>query len=45
MEDVSVDEILDELLPDLMDIYEHKQVRLILSLIHIYCVGEPHKDR
>lgn len=28
-EDVSVDEILDELLPDLMDIYEHKQVRLI----------------
>lgn len=31
MEDVSVDEILDELLPDLMDIYEHKQVRLILK--------------
>ena len=29
MEDVSVDEILDELLPDLMDIYEHMQVRLI----------------
>ena len=29
MEDVPVDEILDELLPDLMDIYEHKQVRLI----------------
>ena len=29
LEDVSVDEILDELLPDLMDIYEHKQVRLI----------------
>ena len=29
MEDVSVDEIVDELLPDLMDIYEHKQVRLI----------------
>ena len=29
MEDVSVDEILDELLPDLMDIYEHKQVKLI----------------
>lgn len=29
MEDVSVDEILDELLPDLTDIYEHKQVRLI----------------
>ena len=29
MEDVSVDEILDELLPDLMDNYEHKQVRLI----------------
>lgn len=29
MEDVSVDEILDELLPNLMDIYEHKQVRLI----------------
>ena len=29
MEDVSVVEILDELLPDLMDIYEHKQVRLI----------------
>lgn len=28
MEDVSVDEILDELLPDLMDIYD-KQVRLI----------------
>lgn len=27
-EDVSVDEILDKLLPDLMDIYEHKQVRL-----------------
>lgn len=27
-EDVPVDEILDELLPDLMDIYEHKQVRL-----------------
>ena len=27
-EDVSVDEILDNLLPDLMDIYEHKQVRL-----------------
>lgn len=24
-----MDEILDELLPDLMDIYEHKQVRLI----------------
>lgn len=32
MEDVSVDEILDELLPDLMDIYEHKQVRLIRKL-------------
>lgn len=29
MEDVSVDEILDELLPDLTDIYEHKQVRLM----------------
>ena len=29
MEDVSVDEILDELLPDLMDIYEHKRVNLI----------------
>lgn len=29
MEDVPVDEILDELLPDLTDIYEHKQVRLI----------------
>ena len=28
-EDVSVDEILDNLLPDLMDIYEHKQVRLL----------------
>ena len=28
-EDVSVDEVLDELLPDLMDIYEHKQVRLL----------------
>lgn len=27
-EDVSVDEILDELLPDLMDIYEHKQIKL-----------------
>lgn len=29
VEDVSVDEILDNLLPDLMDIYEHKQVQLI----------------
>ena len=29
MEDVSVDEVLDGLLPDLMDIYEHKQVRLV----------------
>lgn len=29
MEDVSVDEILDNLLPDLMDIYEGKQVQLI----------------
>lgn len=29
MEDVSVDEILDELLPDLTDIYKHKQVRLM----------------
>lgn len=29
MEDVSVDEILDNLLPDLMDIYEWKQVQLI----------------
>lgn len=28
MEDVSVDEVLDDLLPDLMDIYEHKQIRL-----------------
>lgn len=28
LEDVSVDEILDNLLPDLMDIYEHKQIRL-----------------
>lgn len=28
MEDVSVDEILDDLLPDLMDIYEHKQIDL-----------------
>ena len=28
-EDVSVDEILENLLPDLMDIYEHKQVRLL----------------
>lgn len=28
MENVSVDETLDELLPDLMDIYEHKQVHL-----------------
>lgn len=28
MEDVSVDDILDGILPDLMDIYEHKQVRL-----------------
>lgn len=27
-EDVSVDEILDELLPDLMDIYEHKEIDL-----------------
>ena len=27
-EDVSVDELLDELLPDLMDIYEYKQIRL-----------------
>ena len=26
---MSVDEILDNLLPDLMDIYEHKQVRLV----------------
>lgn len=29
MENVSVDEVLDHLLPDLMDVYEHKQVRLI----------------
>ena len=29
LEDVSVDEILDNLLPDLMDIYEHKPVRLV----------------
>lgn len=29
MEDVSLDEELDRLLPDLMDIYEHKQVRLV----------------
>ena len=29
MEDVSVDEILDNLLPDLMDIYENKQVCLV----------------
>lgn len=29
MADVSVDEVLDGLLPDLMDIYEHKQVRLV----------------
>lgn len=29
VEDVSVNEILDNLLPDLMDIYEHKHVRLI----------------
>lgn len=28
LEDVSVDGILDHLLPDLMEIYEHKQVRL-----------------
>lgn len=28
-EDVSVDEVLDELLPDLMDIYEGKHIRLI----------------
>lgn len=27
-EDVSVDDLLDELLPDLMDIYEHKQIVL-----------------
>lgn len=27
-EQVSVDELLDELLPDLMDIYEHKQISL-----------------
>lgn len=27
-EDVSVDDILDELLPDLMDIYEHKEIEL-----------------
>lgn len=30
-EDVSVDDILNELLPDLMDIYEHKQIRLTLK--------------
>lgn len=29
VEDVSVDEILDNLLPDLMEIYESKQVRLV----------------
>lgn len=29
MEDVSIDEILDNLLPDLVDIYEHKQVHLV----------------
>ncbi|MEL5895432.1 HAMP domain-containing sensor histidine kinase [Bacteroides sp. GD17] len=29
VEDISVDEVLDELLPDLMDIYEHKQIHLI----------------
>lgn len=29
LEDVSVDEILDHLLPDLMDIYEHKQIHLL----------------
>lgn len=29
MEDVSLDEELDRLLPDLMDIYEHKQVHLV----------------
>lgn len=28
-EDVSVNEILDDLLPDLMEIYEHKQMRLV----------------
>ncbi|MDO4164758.1 MAG: HAMP domain-containing sensor histidine kinase [Bacteroides sp.] len=27
-EDVSVDEVIDHLLPDLLDIYEHKQIRL-----------------
>ena len=27
-EDVCVDELLDELLPDLMDVYEHKQINL-----------------
>ena len=29
MEDISIDEVLDNLLPDLMDIYEHKQVHLV----------------
>lgn len=29
MENVSVDDMLDELLPDLMEIYEHKQVHLV----------------
>lgn len=29
MEDVSIDDILDGLLPDLMDIYEHRQVHLV----------------
>ena len=28
-EDVSVDGVLDDLLPDLMDIYEYKQIRLV----------------
>lgn len=29
MENVSVDDILDELLPDLLDIYEHKQIDFV----------------
>ena len=43
MEDVSVDDILDGILPDLMDIYEHKQVRLSRqrnSLLHNVEKGE-----
>lgn len=29
VEDISVDEIIDNLLPDLMDIYEHKHIHLV----------------